>query len=122
MSIGDNCPFCPINWGKLNILDHCVGDATAPEMILFVSLQPVVAGHVLVASARHSTDAADNPMIAADLMEFAASWVANQGIQANIITSIGRDATQTVFHTHLHVVPRKAGDGLMLPWGSSDVH
>jgi histidine triad (HIT) family protein len=34
----------------------------------------------------------------------------------NIITSAGSDATQTVFHLHLHVVPRRAGDGLALPW------
>lgn len=33
-----------------------------------------------------------------------------------VITSIGADATQTVFHTHIHVVPRRPGDGLTLPW------
>lgn len=33
-----------------------------------------------------------------------------------IITSIGANATQTVRHTHLHVVPRRPGDGLALPW------
>jgi histidine triad (HIT) family protein len=34
----------------------------------------------------------------------------------NIITSVGAEATQTVFHLHLHVVPRRFGDGLALPW------
>jgi histidine triad (HIT) family protein len=35
---------------------------------------------------------------------------------ANIITSIGRVATQSVFHLHVHIVPRHEGDGLCLPW------
>ena len=35
---------------------------------------------------------------------------------ANLITSKGREATQSVFHLHVHVVPRAAGDGLPLPW------
>lgn len=35
---------------------------------------------------------------------------------ANIITSRGSAATQTVYHLHLHVVPRREGDGLGLPW------
>jgi diadenosine tetraphosphate (Ap4A) HIT family hydrolase len=38
------------------------------------------------------------------------------GLQANIITSIGPAASQTVMHTHLHIVPRTEGDGLHLPW------
>jgi histidine triad (HIT) family protein len=36
----------------------------------------------------------------------------------NIITSAGRDATQTVDHLHLHLVPRRPGDGLALPWAA----
>jgi histidine triad (HIT) family protein len=37
----------------------------------------------------------------------------------NIITSAGTEATQTVFHLHVHIVPREAGDGLELPWGTA---
>ena len=36
----------------------------------------------------------------------------------NLITSKGREATQSVFHMHLHLVPRAKDDGLALPWYS----
>ena len=36
----------------------------------------------------------------------------------NLITSRGRAATQSVFHLHLHLVPRADNDGLALPWHS----
>ncbi|OHT47970.1 hypothetical protein BKG71_25700 [Mycobacteroides chelonae] len=55
--------------------------------------------------------------MAADLADAAAVYLQRRGdIQANVITSIGPDATQTVFHTHIHVVPRRENDGLHLPW------
>ena len=34
----------------------------------------------------------------------------------NIGFNEGAAAGQTVFHLHIHVVPRKPGDGLALPW------
>jgi histidine triad (HIT) family protein len=50
-------------------------------------------------------------------MSRAAQWARTCG-DANLITSVGSAATQTVFHLHVHVVPRRAGDGLALPWTS----
>jgi len=42
----------------------------------------------------------------------------------NVLNSCGRAAWQTVFHFHLHVIPRYQGDPLKLPWvpgpGDSD--
>ena len=35
---------------------------------------------------------------------------------ANLLSCIGADAWQSVFHTHLHVIPRYKDDPLQLPW------
>jgi histidine triad (HIT) family protein len=110
----NDCPFCLCNWGQLTILDRGAGVAVIRP------LNPVTDGHVLVISGDHTSDAADSPIIAAGLMFSAALWVQRTGIEANIITSIGALATQTVRHTHLHVVPRRPGDGLQLPWSGQD--
>jgi hypothetical protein len=34
----------------------------------------------------------------------------------NLITSVGAAATQTVRHLHIHLIPRREGDALALPW------
>lgn len=108
-----DCPFCPRNWRNLN---HVVEPGIYGGGAIIHPLNPVTEGHVLVISGLHDQDVSANPYGAGILMGVAARYVRGQGIQANIITSIGPDATQTVFHTHLHVVPRRENDGLHLPW------
>ena len=84
-----------------------------PETIAIVPLNPVTPGHLLVIPAEHVTDALDDPVVAASTMYRAAELAQRP---CNIITSAGAAATQTVFHLHVHVVPRASGDGLALPW------
>ena len=111
------CVFCPANWPNLDIAQ------TVDDNFAIVNpLDPVTEGHVLVISGTHTPDAAhdgqsdDGFKVASDLMYLAAQYVYNHKLQANIITSIGPLATQTVLHTHVHVVPRTEGDKLPLPW------
>lgn len=113
-----NCPFCTrILRGEYTT---SYGGAVA-----FEPLNPVTPGHLLVVPRQHATDASCDPAGAAAAMVLAAKIVRAMGFHddhpesgphANIITSIGEHASQTVWHTHLHVVPRRAGDGLALPW------
>jgi histidine triad (HIT) family protein len=72
-------------------------------------------GHVLVLPRVHVADAGVNPAVTGAVMARAAELMAEHPA-ANLITSRGADATQTVFHLHVHIVPRAAGDGLALPW------
>lgn len=104
------CVFCPPNWNRLDIVE------TRHTAAVINPLHPVTPGHVLIIGQKHAESAAVDPVQASWLFEIAADYIALRGLQANIITSIGPDATQTVFHTHVHVVPRREGDGLHLPW------
>ncbi|HEY3477867.1 MAG TPA: HIT domain-containing protein, partial [Streptomyces sp.] len=69
----------------------------------------------LVVPRVHVADAGVDPDVTAAVMRRAAE-LAGVVESANIITSVGAAATQTVFHLHVHVVPRRVGDGLALPW------
>lgn len=109
-----NCPFCLHNWDKLDIVDQA--HFYDPPWAIIRPLDPVTPGHVLVISGKHAGSAAEDPEQAGKLMTAAARYVAREAIQANIITSIGTFATQTVKHTHIHVVPRTERDLLHLPW------
>ena len=88
------------------------------EAVAFVPLDPVVDGHVLVVPREHVRDAVQRPCVTAVVMAHAAE-LASEYSSSNILTSVGAPATQSVFHLHVHVVPRQAGDQLMLPWGTT---
>ncbi|MFE2943423.1 HIT family protein [Streptomyces sp. NPDC059255] len=72
-------------------------------------------GHVFVLPRVHVEDAGADPEVTAAVMCRAAELMAEHPA-ANIITSKGEAATQSVFHLHVHVVPRQEGDNLPLPW------
>jgi histidine triad (HIT) family protein len=106
------CVFCLI----------AVGDADATMVeegehhVAFIPIGPHVPGHVLFVPRNHLPDATTNPEAAALIFEEAARYVRDLGVQANIITSVGPRATQSVPHLHVHVVPRWPGDGLDTRW------
>lgn len=104
-----NCVFCDRSNIKGRIVDYdgCFG---------FVPLNPVCKGHILLVPNKHVSDFADEPEISAQVMKVAGQLVHDWGGDWNIITSKGREATQSVFHLHIHLVPRRKNDGLKLPW------
>lgn len=108
------CPFCEAARGKA--ITTVVRRWRWRGMIALEPLDPVAQGHLLIISRWHSRDAGEDPRLAGKAMRCAAEMVAEIG-DANIITSKGPAATQSIMHTHLHVVPRFHGDELLLPWG-----
>ncbi len=108
---GGGCEFCAISAG----LAPAQVVRRWPETIAIVPLDPVTAGHVIVLPTRHVPDAAYEPVVTGLTMRRAAELAQSTGA-ANLITSIGPDATQTAPHLHIHLVPRRAHDGLALPW------
>ncbi|MFD5741070.1 HIT family protein [Streptomyces massasporeus] len=109
---GVTCPFCRIVRGL------------APAQVLrdwpdALAILPrgggVTAGHVLVLPKTHVPDVAADPLVSAATMRRVAELAAEMG-DCNVITSRGAAATQTVPHMHVHLVPRRDGDGILLPW------
>lgn len=86
------------------------------DVVAFLPLRPVTPGHVLIVPRRHVSDAREDPALTGRVMECASEYVRDECHAANILTSCGSAATQTVFHLHLHVLPRKRNDGVRLPW------
>ncbi|MDE1673782.1 HIT family protein [Nocardia gipuzkoensis] len=109
------CPFC----NRIEAGDYI---ERRSDVVRFEPLNPVTPGHMLFVPVRHAPAADYDPMGAARAVKVAAEYIRDSGPRdANIITSIGTFATQTVWHTHIHVVPRDLNDGLHLPWtGQAD--
>lgn len=91
-------------------------DTDFHDVISFEPLNPVVLGHRLFVHREHTRAASANPMLAGRVFEAAAFYGAVHAEDFNLITSDGLTATQSVFHLHVHYVPRKVDDGLHLPW------
>lgn len=109
----NQCAFCAIVAGEA----PATMVAEWPDAVAFRPLTPVTPGHALVVPRQHVADAAEDPEVFAATARRAAE-LAGQSPSSNIITSAGLAATQSVFHLHVHVVPRTADDGLMVPWGT----
>ena len=115
-----DCVFCRIVAGEapgsLVFRDN--------QCAAFMDIQPVNVGHVLVVPVTHATYLSDlEPVTVARLMTVAqeiaaglrASGVPCDGV--NLILADGEAAGQEVFHVHLHVIPRYAGDGFGFRFG-----
>ena len=112
------CIFCRLVAGEIPA-------ATVYEdalTIAFMDIGQVNPGHVLVATKRHAATLLDvTPEEAGAVMQ-TAQRVA-RAVQAvfdppglTLLQANGREGDQTVFHFHMHVVPRHADDGIALSW------
>jgi histidine triad (HIT) family protein len=105
----EDCEFCSIARGDDDSVEVvCEGET----WVAFFPLSPATPGHTLVIPRQHVADLwSVNPDLGADLM--AAVIHVGRSIQhaltpegMNLITSAGKVAEQTIYHAHLHVVPR----------------
>jgi histidine triad (HIT) family protein len=113
-----DCLFCKIAAGEIPATRVREDERT----IAFMDINPATRGHLLVIPREHATDlleiGADDLAACFDAARELAGRVKEKlgagGV--NLINSCGREAWQTVFHFHVHVIPRYAGDPLRLPW------
>jgi histidine triad (HIT) family protein len=118
-SFVEGCEFCAIARGKDASVEVV---CEAEDWLAFFPLNPATPGHTLVIPRRHVRDLwALEPSLGSELM--AAVIRVGQAIDRalapegmNLITSAGQAAEQSVFHLHLHVVPRWRRDGFGDIW------
>jgi histidine triad (HIT) family protein len=105
------CPFCGrVERGEFDHWDR--------DNVAFGPLRPVTPGHLLVVPREHVQSALWSPEATGLAFAFAVKMARMMRYEDfNLITSAGEHATQTVFHLHVHVVPRYENDGLVVvPW------
>ncbi|HEX5612932.1 MAG TPA: HIT family protein [Burkholderiales bacterium] len=113
-----DCVFCKIVAGQIPST-RVYEDA---EVLAFMDIGQVNPGHVLVAAKRHAPDlyALDEAQAAAlgraQVRIARAIRDAYQPAGLSVYQANGKPAGQTVFHFHLHLVPRHEGDGMQLTW------
>ena len=118
MAADPDCIFCKIVAGELPATRVDEDERT----VTFMDINPATRGHCLVVPREHTTD-----LLSIDQEDLAAVVQACQRVAAmmperldadgvNLLNSCGRAAWQTVFHFHMHVIPRYDADPLRLPW------
>jgi histidine triad (HIT) family protein len=113
-----DCIFCKIVAGEIpaQIVDQ--DDRT----IAFMDINPGTRGHLLVVPREHARD-----LLEIDQGDLSATMTAAQRMAGTVVERLGADgvnllnccgsaAWQTVFHFHVHVIPRYDDDPLRLPW------
>ena len=118
-----DCIFCRIVAGEIPARIVREDERT----LAFLDIAPAAPGHLLVIPRAHSSDlgqaepedAAACAVAAGDLAR-RLSTLGADGV--TVMSAIRSAAGQTVFHTHLHVIPRRRGDRVLAPWapGSLD--
>jgi histidine triad (HIT) family protein len=113
-----DCIFCKILAGELpaTIVDE------DERTIAFMDIAPATRGHALVIPRAHTPD-----LLSVDPEDLRAVALASQRLAirakqrlaadgVNLVNSCGAVAWQTIFHFHVHVIPRYENDPLRLPW------
>lgn len=117
MVADDDCVFCGIVAGTAESSPVYEDD----EVLAFMDLQPVTQGHVLVIPKVHVPYLADTPPALGAAVftvgQRVAAALRSSGLPCegvNMFLADGEAAFQEVFHLHLHVFPRTAGDGFTI--------
>lgn len=112
--LSNKCVFCGIVKGDI----PCTKIYEDEDVLAFLDINPIAENHTLVIPKKHYVNLYDIPENELKHLLVAAKRITLQfqndhGVQGvNVLHASGVEAQQSVFHFHLHVVPRKQGDGL----------
>lgn len=111
-----DCIFCKIVAGTI----PCAKLFESEDVLAFLDIAPVSPGHALVIPKAHVENLLDLPAGLGEVLLAAAKQVGRAVMQATAAEGLNLQmnnfeaAGQIVPHAHLHLVPRRAGDGLTL--------
>lgn len=114
----DNCIFCKIVRGELN--SKTVYEDDYFKAIMDIS--PAAMGHVIILAKNHAEDIFEMTeedlsralIVARKVARAVKSATGCDGI--NILQNNGVAANQTVFHYHIHIIPRFDNDTVKITW------
>ena len=112
----DKCLFCKIANGEIDSAKVWESD----KVLAFLDVNPLTKGHCLVIPKDHFENIFDIDENVLKEIIFTAKNISNQmkvGLGAtgvNLVNASGKTAEQSVFHFHLHIVPRYDNDGLKM--------
>lgn len=117
MSLAD-CVFCKIAAGEIPC--HCVFENE--RVLAFLDINPLSLGHTVVIPRTHAVrfeqlsedDAAALAGAIGPLARRILSAVESEDY--NLLQNNGSSAGQVVMHVHIHIIPRRANDGLGFRW------
>lgn len=118
MPADPDCIFCRIIAGELP------GQIVAEDerTVSFMDINPATRGHALVIPRAHAKDLLEIDADDLAACAQAAQRLAQRATDAlgadgvNLLNACGATAWQSVFHFHIHVIPRYEDDPLRLPW------
>lgn len=119
-----DCIFCGVVAGEI----PSTTIAQSERVVAFMDIDPVTRGHALAVPRSHATnlfDVAPQDLAACVLLAQEIAGRAKDRLGAdgvNLLNCSGEAAKQTVFHFHIHVIPRfkdqPGKDAIGLPWDS----
>lgn len=118
MAADPDCIFCKIVAGEV----PCFKLFEDRDTLAFMDINPVHDGHCLVIPKAHSPtvfEIAPEEFAAAALTAARVAKAVNAAVKPdglNLIQANGPGAARSVGHFHLHVLPRRLGDGLLVNW------
>lgn len=114
----DNCIFCKIANGDIPSKTLFEDD----QFRVILDLGPATKGHALILPKNHFANLYELPEeVAADVMKLAKKMATTMTDKLgadgfNLVQNNGEVAGQTVFHYHLHLIPRYKEDGQKIGW------
>jgi histidine triad (HIT) family protein len=114
----DNCIFCKILAGEIPSTTVYEDD----DFKAILDVNPAARGHVIILPKKHAANIFELPDEDAGKIMVVAKKIAGAVKKAygcdgvNILQNNGEAAGQTVFHLHVHVIPRFQGDTVQIGW------